>query len=774
MLIAKRAECIRNVANWSKVEKAHIFDQKAFKKEAVVDAMEKASPKLVALLNKIQELDEADLAKTGKQYKHIIFTDVANAQYGVKIIAAGMLAKGYKHAYDGSFEIRKDLDNKTFAVLCSTTIFGKPMTVRFRKQLLETFNARPSNTYGDKIRFVVLDRGFKEGIDIYDVKYVHLFEPLISTADEKQAVGRGTRYCGQRGLPFDPNRGWELHVYRYEQTIGSEDLQEKYDASRMFELFVKHSGIDFHKLVFANGLEKATVMGAVDSMLTKNVHDFGVQQLPSDTSGLGFRELMAKVGFAAAKPRPPSGKKKADRFDRKKLQVNQQRSLDAVDSLVPKTIMTYDQMQDFIQTNHAQFEWPKAKMENLCDGPSDGGGPQIVKFTPSQEFARHYFAPASAYKGMLLYHGVGSGKTCSAIAIASSSFERKGYTILWVTRHTLKAEIWKNMFRQVCSMTVRKSINNGVSIPEEAIRRPMKYASNLWFEPMSYRQFSNLLEGKNEAYHKLVARNGKDDPLRKTLIIIDEAHKLYAPDMKANERPNMETLKRRIHDSYQKSKKDSAKLLLMTATPYTTDPMDLIKMLNLMRTREDQMPEDFDEFQRTYKVNDGLFSEEGLRKYLDDTAGYVSYLNRERDARQFATPIFHNVVAPISLSVAREMKDKIREAQEKLEKVEEDIEEGKDAMKQVEARVKQDTQERLNKYNKQLGTKKEYQDKVRTEMERFQDELLAELNAKMAASKEEQKRLTKEIKALEKKAKSIKSDISQEANLGLRCFGAKK
>ena len=78
---------------------------------------------------------------------------------------------------------------------------------------------------------------------------------------------------------------------------------------------------------------------------------------------------------------------------------------------------------------------------------------------------------------------------------------------------------------------------------------------------------------------EIVKRNGKEDPLKKTLIIIDEAHKLLSDDLKPQERPNFSILKKFIHNSYEKSKKDSVRVLLMTATPYTTNPSTLIKLL---------------------------------------------------------------------------------------------------------------------------------------------------------------------------------------------------
>ena len=65
------------------------------------------------------------------------------------------------------------------------------------------------------MRFIILDSGFKEGIDLFDVKYVHIFEPANTIADLKQVIGRATRTCGQRGLEFIENIGWPLYVYNY-------------------------------------------------------------------------------------------------------------------------------------------------------------------------------------------------------------------------------------------------------------------------------------------------------------------------------------------------------------------------------------------------------------------------------------------------------------------------------------------------------------------------------------------------------------------------------
>jgi len=35
-----------------------------------------------------------------------------------------------------------------------------------------------------------MDSGFKEGIDLFDIKYVHIFEHSVNSADQKQVIGR--------------------------------------------------------------------------------------------------------------------------------------------------------------------------------------------------------------------------------------------------------------------------------------------------------------------------------------------------------------------------------------------------------------------------------------------------------------------------------------------------------------------------------------------------------------------------------------------------------
>ena len=249
---------------------------------------------------------------------------------------------------------------------------------------------------------------------------------------------------------------------------------------------------------------------------------------------------------------------------------------------------------------------------------------------------------------MLLYHSVGTGKTCSAIAAATTNFEPFDYTILWVTRTTLKSDIWKNMFDQVCHKGIQDRIAAGEVIPDVQKER-MRLLSRAWrIRPLSYKQFSNLVSKKNRYYEQLVKENGEADPLQKTLLIIDEAHKLYGGgDLSSIERPDMKALHQSLMNSYAISGMNSVRLLLMTATPITENPLELVQLINLCRPIDQQIADTFDLFSAQYLKEDGTFTPAGQSQFLDEIAGHISYLNREKDARQFSQPIIKRILTSI-------------------------------------------------------------------------------------------------------------------------------
>jgi hypothetical protein len=525
------------------------------------------------------------------------------------------------------------------------------MTVDMKKHVLKNFNKRPDNVNGELARIIIMDSGFKEGIDLFDIKYIHIFEPPTVSADQKQVIGRGTRTCGQKGLEFHPQQGWPLYVYIYDLSIPEQLRSSFLNSASAMDLYLKTLNIDVRRFHFTNDLEKTSIYGAVDYELNKNIHSFSIPfskvEQHDDVNEIPLPEGAEFIYGGDNETINESPMQYHGGGPKRKLRVVNEVAW-----------MGFEELRKHVDQYYGEYKWDAVKIENLCKGTGQGtgkgtdkgmgGGAEVITYTPTQEFVRHYFTPSNPRKGILLWHSVGTGKTASAIATATSSFERQGYTILWVTRTTLKNDIWKNMFDQVCNERLRYQIQNqGLVIPEEQNKR-MKLLSDAWrIRPMSYKQFSNLVAKQNDFYRRLVKKNGEADPLRKTLLIIDEAHKLYGGGLSAIEQPDMAAFQQAVMNSYMISKEDSVKLLLMTATPIAKDPMELIQLLNLCKTPAQQMPDDFQEFSTKHLNDMGEFTKEGRDTYLDEIAGYISYLNREKDARQFAQPILQHIQTPM-------------------------------------------------------------------------------------------------------------------------------
>jgi hypothetical protein len=260
----KTIKCAQRITNFSSIGLKDRFDKPKFDRDDFLTYLEASSPKLLELLRNIQELDRKDYNKHGKLFKHYIYSS-ADSGYGSKVIASAFIASGYTlvNKKEGSkIVIDKDLvfskSDSKFALLSSTALWNTPTTPTTTKQTLKIFNDRPSNIYGDKIRFIILDAGFKEGIDLYDVKYCHIFEEQLNESDLVQAQGRSLRFRGQCGLPF--NRGWVLEVFHYKSIfyesknkpvnlikyLQDQDLKLKFRLNliKQLDILIKECSID--------------------------------------------------------------------------------------------------------------------------------------------------------------------------------------------------------------------------------------------------------------------------------------------------------------------------------------------------------------------------------------------------------------------------------------------------------------------------------------------------------------------------------------------------
>lgn len=133
------------------------------------------------------------------------------------------------------------------------------------------------------------------------------------------------------------------------------------------------------------------------------------------------------------------------------------------------------------------------------------GAQQELEMYEYQKFVREYVRQASPYRGLLVYHGLGSGKTCSAIAAAEALFSVSNKRIIVMTPFSLR----DNFIREIsfCGFRHFRLENHWVKVEKsnptvalfasEILRVSpafMKKASSIWIpdfdQPPNFKSLS--------------------------------------------------------------------------------------------------------------------------------------------------------------------------------------------------------------------------------------------------------------------------------------------
>ena len=219
----------------------------------------------------------------------------------------------------------------------------------------------------------------------------------------------------------------------------------------------------------------------------------------------------------------------------------------------------------FIKSRYAQFELPQLLGQKINPNACDSMTLQTYKY---QAFIREFMRDASPYRGVLVYHGLGSGKTCTSIAAAESLYGQSGKKIIVMTPATLRQNYLRELtfcgFRHNnlenfwVKFSLKPAVNqlfakSQVSIPEKLInsilRRPeqqrvfwmpdlSKTDSNFktleaWEQTAVREQINAVLQEKIEfiSYNGITTAKLKEMVEEQThfddsVVIIDEVHNL--------------------------------------------------------------------------------------------------------------------------------------------------------------------------------------------------------------------------------------------------------
>lgn len=258
-----------------------------------------------------------------------------------------------------------------------------------------------------------------------------------------------------------------------------------------------------------------------------------------------------------------------------------------------------------------------------------------------QALVSNFLNPDTPYKGLLLYHGTGTGKTCAAIAIAEkfkSMVQRYGTKIHVLVPGPLVKENWKRELIK-CTGETYISQTDIVENKEKLLKNAMNNALE-YYKFISYRSFykkvlgDKIRESVKDDDNKIKLKYVKDEEgkfkrdisidklnqINNTLLIIDEAHHLTGNSYG-------DAIKKIIKAS------NNLKILILSATPMKNLADDILELLNLIRPLEYQINRDkIFTSDRNYLME---IKEGGLDYFKKMANGLVSYL-RGADPLTFA------------------------------------------------------------------------------------------------------------------------------------------
>lgn len=179
------------------------------------DEIQNYSSKLAALLERVKQYPDE------KHYVYSsFFTKHGFGGQGIVAIANTLRDMGYaelrpRDATQALIADASGLENMPRFVLATTPALTRDTKNAGRnlKKLVQVFNS-PHNARGEKVQIFLASQGYNEGVDLRGVRHIHIFDPLVTVASEKQAIGRAARHCSHSDLSLKGNE-WTVKVHRY-------------------------------------------------------------------------------------------------------------------------------------------------------------------------------------------------------------------------------------------------------------------------------------------------------------------------------------------------------------------------------------------------------------------------------------------------------------------------------------------------------------------------------------------------------------------------------
>lgn len=295
--------------------------------------------------------------------------------------------------------------------------------------------------------------------------------------------------------------------------------------------------------------------------------------------------------------------------------------------------------KDFYQKIYSKKEFFDTKANKLPE-PDNQSDETMKKLFPKsgnfilnsqQTFLRNFISGTTPYRGILVFHGTGTGKTCASISIAERFRElvqKSGKKILIIASNIIQNEFKKTIFdknkemkatsKQIVQCTGKTySLHNSSKYisyekQEKQIQKLIHDIYEFYGRTMLTNKLKKDINWKSRSTLTDLQRNEIKKMYSNKIIIIDEVHKAL-DEKDGSFRDAIESI---IENA------DNIRLILMSATPMVNSANDILFSINLLRLN-DRRPIILFKDIFTKEEN---FIKNGEILFRESIKGYISYV----------------------------------------------------------------------------------------------------------------------------------------------------
>lgn len=298
------------------------------------------------------------------------------------------------------------------------------------------------------------------------------------------------------------------------------------------------------------------------------------------------------------------------------------------------------------------------------------------KLQPQQRFLRRVLSPDSTTRNLLMVHGTGTGKTCTAIQIAEEYIIRPEFQnkqVLMLANPAVQDNFRNEIFsvsddklyqdpeglllsKQCTGRRYLEIIQRAQSEPlkltdatvREKVRRMANSVLSEFYEFQGYDSFANYVSRGTENKTQNDINKWIHDTFDDRLIIVDEAHNLRV----TTETTTTAKISAKAIESIVKQAK-GVTLVLLTATPMFDDYDEIIYYFNLFLWNDKLLDPS-----KTITVSeifekDGTFKEGQETRFRRWCQDYISYIKGENPFTfPFRLPPPEELIAPIDRTIS--------------------------------------------------------------------------------------------------------------------------